>query len=148
MEPTVKEVCQSLNELLQGCHMGAQVYQEYLASAKDPMLKRILVRSLDVFKKHEIELTKRINERQTDATDSIPIMAAVGSFFEKMKAVMADDDKKILDECIRALGMGLNACQTFKEKYPNLEETLMNAVNDLERDYKILYAEMTSLKLN
>lgn len=148
MESRTEEICQDLNELLQGCHMGAQVYQEYLASAKDPLLKRVIVRSLDVFRKHEIELTKRINERHSDASDSIPVMAAVGSFFEKMKAVLAEDDKKILDECIRALGMGLNACQTFKEKYLHLEDTLLNAVNDLERDYKLLYAEMTSLKLN
>ncbi len=148
MESRTEEICQDLNELLQGCHMGAQVYQEYLASAKDPMLKRVLVHSLDVFKKHEIELTERINERNSDATDSIPVMAAVGSFFEKMKAVMADDDKKILDECIRALGMGLTGCQNFDEKHPDLEETLRNAVKDLEKDYKLLYAELTALKLN
>ncbi len=148
MEPTTETICQDLNELLQGCHMGADVFQQYLASTKDPMLKQILIDSLDVFKKHEIELTQRINERNADATDSIPMMAAVGSFFEKMKAIMADDDKKILDECVRALGMGINACQTFKEKHDYLEETLLNAVNELEKDYKHLYAELTSLKLN
>ena len=86
------EIVKDLNELLRGCHMGASTFKEYLVEAQSEKLRETLKHSLDIFQKHETELTSRINSYGEDAADSTGIMAVVSEMTEKIKTMMADSD--------------------------------------------------------
>ena len=101
------EIVKDLNELLRGCHMGASTFKEYLVEAQSEKLRETLKHSLDIFQKHETELTSRINSYGEDAADSTGIMAVLSEMTEKIKTMMADSDEEILNQSIKAMDMGL-----------------------------------------
>ena len=81
------EIVKDLNELLRGCHMGASTFKEYLVEAQSEKLRETLKHSLDVFQKHETELTSRINSYGENAADSTGIMAMMSEMAEKIESV-------------------------------------------------------------
>lgn len=142
------EIVKDLNELLRGCHMGASTFKEYLVEAQSEKLRETLKHSLDIFQKHETELTSRINSYGEDAVDSTGIMAVLSEMTEKIKTMMADSDEEILNQSIKAMDMGLKACHDFIDKHKQVPEELLFVIHDLEADYKKVYRDLTELKLN
>ena len=111
-------------------------------------LRETLKHSLDIFQKHETELTSRINSYGEDAADSTGIMAVLSEMTEKIKTMMADSDEEILNQSIKAMDMGLKACHDFIDKHKQVPEELLFVIHDLEADYKKVYRDLTELKLN
>lgn len=148
MSQSKMDVVHDLSKLLQGCHMGSSTFQEYLGQTQSSALKSILIESLDIFRKHEIALTKHIQALQSNTEEDITISELIAEFFEKIKAQMADNDRKLLDYSIKGIDMGLTACQDFKKKHHDMQHDLVESIDQLESDYKQIYQKFINLKLD
>ncbi len=148
MSQSTREVCQDLNTLLEGCHMGSATFQEYLSQTCSSHLKTTLTEALTIFRHHETALKHHIEALGESCQDEIKIGGIFAEFFEKMKAELAVNDRQLLDYAVRGIDMGLKACQDFKKKHHGLQMDLLKSVEDIESDYKRIYQNLIDLKLN
>lgn len=148
MSQSKMDVVHDLSTLLQGCHMGSSTFQEYLGQTQSSALKTVLIDALDIFRKHEIALTQHIQALHSNTEEDITLSGLIGEFFEKMKAQMADDDRKLLDYSIKGIDMGLTACQDFKKRHHDMQPDLVESIDQLESDYKQIYQKLINLKLD
>ena len=139
---------QDLNEILKGCHMGVSVFTDLLGEAQNDKFKSILKKALECFHQHEMELSFRIRSFSAEIDDSPGLMASVSGLVEKFKAVMADSDEELLKNAIRAMDMAMKACQVFDEKHPAVTGTVRKILDQLMKDYRQIYRELTEFRLN
>ncbi len=147
MNETETTLIQDLNELLQGTHMGASTFKEYLSQARNGELHTLLEESLALFHTHEKELTHRILDRGGNPEDDVPVMGMISSFFEKIKTMMAENDEQILDYALRALDMGMKSTKQFEEKHASENMEAAQLAEEMIKGYKEQYKKLTHLKL-
>lgn len=148
MSQSKMDVVHDLNTLLEGCHMGASTFHDYLEQTQAISLKTVLNNALMVFRKHEIALNHHLEALNEDSEEEIKLGSIMAEFFEKIKAQMATDDRQLLDYATRGIDMGLKACQDFKKKHEHLHHDLLQSINELEKDYKKIYQNLIDLKLD
>ena len=126
---------QEMNKFLKGIHMGGTTFKDYLEKAQSPKLQNELNRIIESFKKHEEAITKRISDLGGNAADSVGIMGSMGQLFEKIKLLTADTDEEVLEHAIKAMEMGIKNADKFIEENKDLEESLLNDVKGVVKDY-------------
>lgn len=135
-----------LNKFLKGIHMGATTFKDYLDKAESSELKEVLVKIIESFKKHEEAITHRIEDMGGDAADSIGIGGMFGEFFEKLKLMMVDSDKEIIEKAINAIDMGIEQGKKFIDENKELPNTLMSDVKGVFKDYDNHLRELQNLQ--
>lgn len=148
MSQSKEEVVHDLNTLLEGCHMGAATFLDYLNQTRSVSLKAVLTEALNLFRKHEAALNHHLEALDHNSEEELKIGGILAEFFEKIKAELAVSDRQLLDYAIRGIDMGLKACQDFKKKHHDLHHDLLKSVNELEKDYKQIYQNLIDLKLD
>ncbi len=148
MSQSAYDVAQDLNDLLSGCSMGITTYLDYLQHVQSERLKTTLNHAIDVFRNHEKSIQNHIHAINGNVEPTFKLSAAVAEFFEKVKAELASSDDQLLDYALNGIDMGLKATHDFKIRHHGLQHDCLESVNQLESDYKMIYHELTQIKLN
>lgn len=126
---------EEMNKFLKGIHMGATTFKDYLEKVEDTNIKVVILEIIESFKRHEEAITHRIEDLGGNASDSIGIGGMMGEFFEKMKLMVATNDKEILERAIKAVEMGIKQGNEFIEENMDLPKSLMNDIKGTVADY-------------
>lgn len=132
-----QKLVDDLNKFLKGVHMGGATFKDYLEKAQDMKLKNELRIIVESFKRHEEAITHRIELLGGDATDTLGLMGMIGETWEKMKLMVVDSDKEVLDYAIKAMNMGLEQGNKFiadhEDLQPDIKRELEKIVEDNEK---------------
>lgn len=134
MEDNFRNI-ERLNKFLKGIHMGEATFKDYLDKAESSELKEVLIEIIESFKKHEEAIIHRIEDMGGDSADSVGIGGMFGELFEKLKLMMVDSDKEIIEKAIEAVDMGIEQGKKFIDENEDLPKTLMSDVKGVFKDY-------------
>ena len=141
-DKTIKE----LNKFLTGIHMGGATFKEYLDKAQNLELKSSLREIIESFKRHEEAITHRIEELGGNASDSLGIRGNIAEAFEKIKLISVDTDAEVCEHAIKAMNMGIKNTNKFMEEHKNMEESVMNDIKGVIKDYDDQLEVLNNLK--
>ncbi len=130
-----EKIIKELNKFLTGIHMGGATFKEYLDKAQNLELKSSLGEIIESFKRHEEAITHRIEELGGNASDSLGIRGNIAEVFEKIKLISVDTDAEVCEHAIKAMNMGIKNTNKFMEEHKNMEESLMNDIKGVIKDY-------------
>ena len=129
------KVVKELNRFLTGIHMGGSTFKDYLDKAENLELKECLREIIESFKRHEEAITHRIEQLGGNASDSLGIRWNVAEFFEKLSLIPIDTDSEVCEQAIKAMHMGIKNTNKFIEENENMEESILNDINGVVKDY-------------
>ena len=126
--------------------MGGATFKEYLDKAQNLELKSSLREIIESFKRHEEAITHRIEELGGNASDSLGIRGNIAEVFEKIKLISVDTDAEVCEHAIKAMNMGIKNTNKFMEEHKNMEESLMNDIKGVIKDYDDQLEVLNNLK--
>lgn len=129
------KVVKELNRFLTGIHMGGSTFKDYLDKAENLELKECLREIIESFKRHEEAITHRIEQLGGNASDSLGIRGNIAEFFEKLRLIPIDTDSEVCEQAIKAMHMGIKNTNKFIEENENMEESILNDINGVVKDY-------------
>lgn len=129
------KIIKELNKFLTGIHMGGATFKDYLDKAQNLELKSELRKIIESFKKHEEAITHRIKELGGNASDSLGIRGNIAEAFEKIKLIPVDTDAEVCEHAIKAMNMGMKNANKFIDENENMEESIMNDIKGVVKDY-------------
>ena len=129
------KVVKELNRFLTGIHMGGSTFKDYLDKAENLELKECLREIIESFKRHEEAITHRIEQLGGNASDSLGISGNIAEFFEKLSLIPIDTDSEVCEQAIKAMHMGIKNTNKFIEENENMEESILNDINGVVKDY-------------
>lgn len=129
------KVVKELNRFLTGIHMGGSTFKDYLDKAENLELKECLREIIESFKRHEEAITHRIEQLGGNASDSLEIRGNIAEFFEKLSLIPIDTDSEVCEQAIKAMHMGIKNANKFIEENENMEESILNDINGVVKDY-------------
>lgn len=141
-----EKIIKELNKFLTGIHMGGATFKEYLDKAQNLELKSSLREIIESFKRHEEAITHRIEELGGNASDSLGIIGNIAEVFEKIKLISVDTDAEVCEHAIKAMNMGIKNTNKFMEEHKNMEESLMNDIKGVIKDYDDQLEVLNNLK--
>lgn len=140
---TIKE----LNKFLTGIHMGGATFKDYLNKAENLKLKEELREIIESFKRHEEAITHRIESLGGNASDSLGIIGNIAEAFEKLKLIPIDKDSEVCEHAIKAMNMGIKNANKFLEENENMDESIMNDIKGVIKDYDNQLAELNNIQI-
>ena len=141
-----EKIIKELNKFLTGIHMGGATFKDYLDKAENLELKSKLRESIESFKRHEEAITHRIEELGGNAIDSLGIRGNMAEVFEKIKLISVDTDAEVCEHAIKAMNMGIKNTNKFMEEHKNMEESIMNDIKGVIKDYDDQLEVLNNLK--
>ena len=129
------KVVKELNRFLTGIHMGGTTFKDYLDKAENLELKECLREIIESFKRHEEAITHRIEQLGGNASDSLGIRGNIAEIFEKLSLIPIDTDSEVCEQAIKAMHMGIKNANKFIEENENMEESILNDINGVVKDY-------------
>lgn len=141
-----EKIIKELNKFLTGIHMGGSTFKDYLAKAQNLELKSELREIIESFKRHEEAITHRIEELGGNASDSLGIIGNIAEAFEKIKLISVDTDAEVCEYAIKAMNMGIKNANKFMEEHKNMEESVMNDIKGVIKDYDDQLEVLNNLK--
>ena len=141
-----EKIIKELNKFLTGIHMGGATFKEYLDKAQNLELKSSLREIIESFKRHEEAITHRIEELGGNASDSLGIRGNIAEAFEKIKLISVDTDTEVCEHAIKAMNMGIKNANKFMEEHKNMEESVMNDIKGVIKDYDDQLEVLNNLK--
>ena len=114
--------------------MGGATFKDYLEKAQDMKLKNELRIIVESFKRHEEAITHRIELLGGNAADTLGFMGMLGETWEKMKLVVVDSDKEVLNYAINAMNMGVEQGNKFIVEHQDLEPDIKREVEKIVED--------------
>lgn len=148
MSQSEVDAIHDLNTLVSGSEMGISTFQDYEQAACSKELKEILRNSIQIFQDHRASLIRHRSDLGGAPQEDLKIAGFFSEIVEKFKAEMASDDRQLLDYSLRAIDMGIKACQDFKKRHEDLDQNILDSIEKLEKDYKRIYQDLTDLKLD
>lgn len=141
-----EKIIKELNKFLIGIHMGGATFREYLDKAQNLEFKSSLREIIESFKRHEEAITHRIEELGGNASDSLGIRGNIAEAFEKIKLISVDTDAEVCEHAIKAMNMGIKNTNKFMEEHKNMEESVMNDIKGVIKDYDDQLEVLNNLK--
>ena len=141
-----EKIIKELNKFLTGIHMGGATFKDYLDKAENLELKSKLREIIESFKRHEEVITHRIEELGGNAIDSLGIRGNMAEVFEKIKLISVDTDVEVCEHAIKAMNMGIKNTNKFMEEHKNMEESIMNDIKGVIKDYDDQLEVLNKLK--
>lgn len=137
------EKTNELNKFLSYVHMGTSIYRiyyEHCEKMKSKKLLKLITEILEIFKTHEENITKLINNENEEATNSLTATGVMGVMMEKLKIV--DNEFSICTSAIKVTYMGMISALKFlndnKNLSENIKENIINVIDDYEKINKML----------
>ena len=143
------EMTNELNKFLSYIHMGNSVYRIYYNESKkfnDKELENMITYIMEIFKKHEEEITKLINSYGEVATDSLTAAGLFGVYKEKMKFFETP-----LDICVSALkatNMGTISALKFLHSNNKLQDNIKEKIYQVIDDYGLIMDKWTNYSIS
>ncbi|WP_294129430.1 DUF2383 domain-containing protein [uncultured Clostridium sp.] len=141
-----EKIIKELNKFLTGIHMGGATFKDYLDKAQNLELKSTLKEIIESFKRHEEAITHRIEELGGNASDSLGIIGNIAETFEKIKLIAVDTDAEVCEHAIKAINMGIKNANKFMEENKNIEQSVMNDIKGVVKDYDNHLEVLNNLK--
>ena len=129
-----QKLIDDLNKFLKGVHMGGATFKDYLEKAQDIKLKNELRIIVESFKRHEEAVTHRIELLGGNATDTLGVIGMLGETWEKMKLIVVDSDKEVIDHAINAMNMGVEQGNKFIAEHQDLEPSIKRELEKIVED--------------
>lgn len=130
-----EKIIKELNKFLTGIHMGGATFKDYLDKSQNLELKSTLREIIESFKRHEEAITHRIETLGGNASDSLGLRGNIAEAFEKIKLISVDTDSEVCEHAIKAMNMGIKNANKFIEENENMEESIMNDIQGVIKDY-------------
>ena len=141
------KIVKELNKFLTGIHMGSATFKDYLNKAANLELKGELKKIIESFKKHEEAITHRITELGGNASDSLGVIGNIAEAWEKLKLLPINRDVEVCDHAIKAINMGIKNGNKFIDENENLQESIMNDIIGVVKDYDDHLHKLNELRL-
>ena len=141
-----EKIVKELNKFLTGIHMGGATFKDYLDKAQNLELKGKLREIIESFKIHEEAITHRIEKLGGNASDSLGIRGNIAEAFERIKLIPVDTDAEVCVHAIKAMNMGIKNANKFMEENKNMEESIMNDIRGVIKDYDNHLEVLNNLK--
>lgn len=141
-----EKIVKDLNKFLTGIHMGGATFKDYLDKAQNLELKAKLKEIIESFKIHEEAITHRIEYLGGNASDSLGIIGNIAEAFEKIKLISVDTDAEVCEHAIKAMNMGIKNANKFIEENKDMEESIMNDIKGVVKDYDNHLEVLNNLK--
>ena len=129
-----QKLIDDLNKFLKGVHMGGATFKDYLEKAQDIKLKNELRIIVESFKRHEEAITHRIELLGGNAADTLGFMGIIGETWEKIKLIVVDSDKEIINYAINAMNMGVEQGNKFIAEHQDLEPSIKKEIEKIVED--------------
>lgn len=129
-----QKLIDDLNKFLKGVHMGGATFKDYLEKAQDIKLKNELRIIVESFKRHEEAITHRIELLGGNAADTLGFMGIIGETWEKMKLIVVDSDKEIINYAINAMNMGVEQGNKFIAEHQDLDPSIKKEIEKIVED--------------
>ena len=129
-----QKLVDDLNKFLKGIHMGGATFKDYLEKAQDIKLKNELRIIVESFKRHEEAVTHRIELLGGNAADTLGFMGMIGETLEKMKLIVVDSDREVIDYAINAMNMGVDQGNKFIAEHQDLEPNIKKEIEKIVED--------------
>ena len=129
-----QKLIDDLNKFLKGVHMGGATFKDYLEKAQDIKLKNELRIIVESFKRHEEAITHRIELLGGNAADTLGFMGIIGETWEKIKLIVVDSDKEIINYAINAMNMGVEQGNKFIAEHQDLEPNIKKEIEKIVED--------------
>lgn len=129
-----QKLVDDLNKFLKGIHMGGATFKDYLEKAQDIKLKNELRIIVESFKRHEEAVTHRIELLGGNAADTLGFMGMIGETLEKMKLIVVDSDREVIDYAINAMNMGVEQGNKFIAEHQDLEPNIKKEIEKIVED--------------
>lgn len=127
-----------LNTLLQGSHMGIEIYADLLKKIESDSLRRQVYEALEMCKHHENELHKRMHALCLQA-DDMTVMSTMSAWMEKIKNMTLSDDAEIKRECISSIQMGIDQLQAMMNKHCTADHPTEMLLQTMMEDYHAMH---------
>lgn len=134
-----EDLIQELNQLLKGTHMGAFVFEDLMEKLTDAGLKQEFQHFLSLLKKHEVMLTRHIQEIHGDPVDSSGIKGTIADMMTMIKNMVIASDVEVVKEAKKAIEMGQKALRDFDDRHFTLSETMTKEIAMMKDDYDCIY---------
>lgn len=141
-----EKIVKDLNKFLTGIHMGGATFKDYLDKAQNLELKAKLKEIIESFKRHEEAITHRIEYLGGNASDSLGIIGNIAEAFEKIKLISVDTDAEVCEHAIKAMNMGIKNANKFIDENKDMEESIMNDIKGVVKDYDNHLEVLNNLK--
>ena len=138
------EKTNELNKLLSYIHMGNSIFRIYYENAKElneNQLLNLIVKSQEMFKKHEETITRLIDENNEEATKSITYAGLMGIYKEKLKSF--EDAYSICKAAIKSTNMGMLSTLKFIKENEKLPNEIIREIKEMIDDYLDIQKEIT-----
>ena len=129
-----QKLIDDLNKFLKGVHMGGATFKDYLEKAQDIKLKNELRIIVESFKRHEEAITHRIELLGGNAADTLGFMGIIGETWEKIKLIVVDSDKEIINYAINAMNMGVEQGNKFIAEHQDLDPSIKKEIEKIVED--------------
>lgn len=129
-----QKLVDDLNKFLKGIHMGGATFKDYLEKAQDIKLKNELRIIVESFKRHEEAVTHRIELLGGNAADTLGFVGMIGETLEKMKLIVVDSDREVIDYAINAMNMGVEQGNKFIAEHQDLEPNIKKEIEKIVED--------------
>ena len=126
--------------------MGGETFKVYLNKAENLEFKNKLREIIELFKRHEKAITHRIEDLRGNPSDSLGIIGNVAEVFEKIKLISVDTDAEVCEHAIKAMNMGIKNINKFIEENKNMEESIINDIKGIIKDYHDQLEILNNLK--
>ena len=141
-----EKIVKDLNKFLTGIHMGGATFKDYLDKAQNLELKAKLKEIIESFKRHEEAITHRIEYLGGNASESLGIIANIAETFEKISLLSVDTDAEVCEHAIKAMNMGIKNANKFIDENKDMEESIMNDIKGVVKDYDNHLEVLNNLK--
>ena len=126
--------------------MWGATLKDYLDKDQNLELKAKLKEIIESFKRHEEAITHRIEYLGGNASDSLGIIGNIAEAFEKIKLISVDTDAEVCEHAIKAMNMGIKNANKFIEENKDMEESIMNDIKGVVKDYDNHLEVLNNLK--
>lgn len=138
----MKNQYDDLNKFLESIHMGSKITRIYKEKVTNNEVEEMLNEILDVFKKHEKNVSKQISKHKVKPNDSLSMSKEMVVWMEKKKNLEENFDVGI--EMLKAINMGASKGLEFIYEHNDYDEECTDILKDVIKDYSYLYDKVTN----
>ena len=81
-----------------------------------------------------------------NASDSLGIIGNISEAFEKLKLIPINKDSEVCEHAIKAMNMGIKNANKFLEENENMDESIMNDIKGVIKDYDNQLEKLNSIQ--
>lgn len=130
---------EELNQLLKGAHMGASIFENLREKLKSEMLKGEFDEIMEKFRMHERSLTALVVASHGEAADTAGIMGTMADMMNKLKNLLLDTDKEVLEVAVKDIEVAVKAVHDFENKHYILNDNMEKIIQIMIDDYSSIY---------